>query len=280
MKSSMESILGIILAGILYAAMPIHLLFLIVGLCYVASGVSEMLIRFEHQKPRERLTLRLAVRDMGEGISYLKTKRAILALLLAILFINFFFAPVMGNFVPYFVKTDLTSAPSYLLDHLLTPELWSSVFTVCWGISSLLGAAILSARPQAEKCGFKTALRLGAIAVLMLGFTLSFWLLVERGGSLNGFLIAFCLGCLGLGVLVSFVNIPISTTMMRVVDKDKLSKVNSIISMGSQGMIPLASVLAGAILETLGSTFLLVFCSLGCTVTAILLLCNKRIREL
>ncbi len=67
---------------------------------------------------------------------------------------------------------------------------------------------------------------------------------------------------------------------MRVVDKDKLSKVNSIISMGSQGMLPLASVLAGVILEKLGSTFLLVFCSLGFAVTAILLLFSKRIREI
>ena len=78
MKSSLESILGIILAAILYASMPITLLFLVVGICYLASGVSEMLIRFEHHKPHERLTLKLAVRDMGEGISYLKTKKAIM----------------------------------------------------------------------------------------------------------------------------------------------------------------------------------------------------------
>ncbi|MBO4418423.1 MAG: MFS transporter [Oscillospiraceae bacterium] len=280
MKSSLESILGIILAAILYASMPITLLFLVVGICYLASGVSEMLIRFEHHKPHERLTLKLAVRDMGEGISYLKTKKAILALLGAILFINFFFAPVTGNFLPYFVKTDLASAPSYLLDQLLTPELWSSVFTVCCGLSALLGAAILSARAQEEKCGAKTAHRLCATAALMIGFTVCFWLLVDRGVSLNGFLIAFCLFFLVLGALLSFINIPINTALMRVVDKDKLSKVNSIISIGSQGMIPIASVLAGAILETLGSTLLLSFCALGFTVTALLLLFNKQIREL
>ena len=280
MKSALEGILGIILAGILYAALPIYALFFLVGLCYLASGVSEMLIRYEHHPSSERLTLRLAVRDMGEGIQYLKTKRAILALLGSILFINFFFSPVTGNFLPFFIKTDLAQAPSYLFDKALTPELWSSVFSVCFGLSSLLGAAILSARPQEEKTGFKTALRLCVTAGVVIALTLCYRLLVDRGLSLNGFLIAFSLAFLMLGALISFINIPISTVMMCIVDRDKLSKVSSIISIGSQGMIPIASVLAGLILKTLGSTALLAVCSLGFTVTALLMLFNRRIREL
>ena len=280
MKSSLESILGIILAGILYAALPIHTLFFLVGICFVASGISEMLIRYDHRPSGDRLTIRLAVRDMADGIRYLKTKRAILALLGSTLFINFFFAPVTGNFLPFFIKTDLTSAPSYLWDHVLTPEMWSSVFSVCIGISSLLGAAILSIRAQAEKVGFKTAVRLCAMAAVMIAMTVCYRQFVDRGVSLNAFLTAFCMGCLATGVLLPFINIPISTAMMRIVDQDKLSKVSSLISIGSQGMIPIASVLAGVILETLGSTALLAACSLGFSVTALLLLFNRRVREL
>ena len=280
MKSSFESILGVILAGILYAALPIYTLFFLVGACFVASGISEMLIRYDHHPSEEQLTLKLAVRDMADGLRYLKTKKAILALLGSILFINFFFAPVTSNFLPFFIKTDLAQAPSYLLDKVLTPELWSSVFSVFFGISSLLGAAVLSARPQEEKTGKKTALRLIATAVVMIALTFSYWILVERGKSINGFLIALCIGFLAVGVLISFINIPISTVMMRVVETDKLSKVTSIISIGSQGMIPIASVLAGLVLETLGSTTLLAACSLGFTVTAVLLLFNRNIKEL
>lgn len=280
MKSSLESILGVILAGILYAALPIYTLFFLVGICFVASGVSEMLIRYNHQPPPEQLTLKLAVRDMRDGISYLRTKRAITALLATILFINFFAAPVSGNFMPYFVKTDVANAPSYLLDKVLTPELWSSVFSVCFGISSLLGAAILSTGTQEEKCGCKTAIRLCVFSVVMIILTLCYWLLVDRGASLNGFLIVLCLGWLAMGFLISYINIPITTVMMRIVDKDKLSKVSSITSIGSQGMIPVASVLAGLVLEAMGTTQLLVFCSLGFTVTALMMLTNRHIREL
>ena len=60
----------------------------------------------------------------------------------------------------------------------------------------------------------------------------------------------------------------------------KLCKVTSITSIGSQGMIPVASVLAGVILQSLGSTALLAFCSLGFSLTAVLMLINRQVREI
>ena len=274
-RGSLQSIFGVVLAGILYAALPITLLFAIVGVCYVLSGVSEMFIRYAHKPSEERMSLRLMAADMGDGLRYLKTQKPILALMGAILFINFFFAPLSGNFLPYFVKTDVAGAPSYLFDKLLTPELWTSVFSVLIGLSSLAGSLLLSARPQAEKCGRSTALRLCWMAGLLIVLTLGYWLLVARGGSLNAFLILFSLGCLLAGWLLAAVNIPVNTTLMRVVERDKLSKVSSIISIISQGLIPIASVLAGAVLQGLGSTLLLLFCSAGFTVTAGFMLLSR-----
>ncbi|MBP5162648.1 MAG: MFS transporter [Spirochaetales bacterium] len=279
-KSSLESILGIILAGILYAALPIYTLFFFVGACFLASGLSEMFIRYDHTPSQEKLSLKLAFKDMRDGLVYLKTKKAILALLGAILFINFFFSPITGNFLPYFIKTDLAAAPSSLVHNVLTPELWSSVVSVFFGISSLAGAAILSASKQPEKCGHKVAVRICVLAALVILWTLSYWYFIECGVSVNACLISLCVGTLIMGFFISYINIPISTAVMRVVDKDMLSKVNSITSIGSQGMIPIASVLAGAILQSLGSTPLLIFCSVGFTVTAILMLANKPLKEL
>ena len=279
-KSSLQSILGVVLAGILYAALPIHLLFILVGVCYILSGVSEMFIRYEHKPSEEKLTLRLALSDMGDGFRYLKTQKALMALMAAILFINFFFSPIGSNFLPYFVKTDVAAAPGYLFDRVLTPELWSSVFSVMIGISSLLAAAILSARPQEDKCGRKVAVRLGYIAMVMILLTVGYWLLVDRGLSLNAFLVLFCVGALLIGFLVVMINVPTSTVLMRVVDRDKLSKVSSIVSIVSQGLTPISSVLAGSVLQYLGSTPLLLVCSLGFTATALFLLFNKKVQDI
>ena len=163
-KSSLEGILGVILAGILYASLSIYVLFFLVGACYVASGISEMFIRYDHKPSEEKLTLRLALSDMRTGLVYLKGQKALVAIMISVLFLNFFMTPVTGNFVPFFVKTRIAGAGSYLFDKLLTPEMWSSVFSVMFGISTLAGAAVLSARPQAEKCGRRVALWICAAA--------------------------------------------------------------------------------------------------------------------
>ena len=279
-KSALQSIFGIMLAGILYAALSIHLLFIVTGLCYVLSGVSEMFIRYEHRPKEEPLSVRIAFSDMREGIVYLRSQKALLAIMAAALFINFFMTPFGGNFIPFFVRTDIALSPSYLLEKTLTPELWYSVFGMLIGFNSLVGSVILSARAQEDKCGYKTALRLCGMAGVMIALTVSYWCLVSRGVWLNAFLILFCLGCLLLGLFLSFVNIPINTVLMRVVEKDKLGKVSSSLSIISQGLTPIASVLAGAVIQLFGSAVLLAVCSAGFTLTALFLLFNKQVRSI
>ena len=279
-KSSIESILGVVLAGVLYAVLPIKVLFLAVGACFIASGISEMLIRYDHTPSAEPMTLRLAVSDLKEGILYLKGQKAIMAIIGAALFINFFFTPVTGNFIPFFIKTDLASAPAYLFDSVLKPEMWSSVFSVCVGVSSLIGAAMMSAGEQEEKCGLKVAKRLCFFSGVMIALAIGYWWLVATDVSPNAFLLVFGAGCLAIGFLLSLINIPLNTAVQRRVEKNKLSKIGSIISVGSQGMIPIASVLAGAALQAFGSTVLLIICAAGFTITAVLLLTNRHVKSL
>ena len=278
-KSSLLGIFGIVLAGIMYGTMSVTMLFLIVGICYVLSGVSEMFIRYEHRVSEEKLTLKLALTDMKEGFDYIRTQKAIMALMIAILFINFFFAPVSSNFLPYFVKTDVAAADSYLFDSVLTPELWSSVFSVLIGISSLFASAILSARKQKDKVGHQVALYLTGVAVLMLGLTGGYWFYASGRGSLNMFLILFSVGAFIIGFILPCINIPVGTTFMRIVDRDKLSKVSSITNVLSQGLIPIATALAGVILKFFGSTMLLIVCSAGFTVTALYMLLSREVRN-
>ena len=279
LKSSLQGILGIVLAGIMYAVLPIYTLFFIVGTCYIISGFSEMFIRYRSDAPGEKLTLRLVLMDMRDGVVYLKGQKAITALMIAILFINFFLAP-LGNFLPYFIKTDVALSPSYLFDSFMKPEMWSSVFEMMIGISSIIGSVILSTRTPDEKCGHKTAVRICAMAVVMIFISVCYGILVANGVSLNAFLICFSIGCFLTGLLTACINIPISTALMRRVEKDKLSKVTSIISIASQGLSPIASVLAGMVLQFFGSLPLLIVCSVGFTVAAVLLLFNKEAKNI
>ena len=279
-KNALESIFGVVLAGVLYAALPIRLLFAVVGICYLLSGISEMFIRYAHVRKEERLTLRAALSDLREGVGYLRGQKAILTMMGAALFLTFFFSPIFGNYIPFFVRTDLAQAPSYLFDRVLTPELWSSVFSVLFGVSSLAASVLLSARPQREKNGRRIALRICGMAAFSIVLTAAYWLLVRRGASLNAYLLLLGFGFLLIGLLLVFINVPLNTVIMRIVDKNQLSKVSSITSTISQGLIPISSVLAGLTLQNLGSTILLAICSAGLTVTAVSLLFSRSIRSI
>ena len=139
---------------------------------------------------------------------------------------------------------------------------------------------VLSSRPQLEKCGRRTALLLCWCAALMILLAAGYRVFVASGVSLNAFLIAFSAGGLILGALIVNINIPITTVMMKVIDKDMLSKVSSLVSIASQGLTPIAAVLAGAVLQYAGSTVLLAVCALGFTAAAVMLLLNKSAREI
>ena len=279
-KSSLLGIFGVVLAGIMYGLMPVTTLFLIVGVCYVLSGISEMFIRYEHRTKGDKLTVNLAISDMKDGFVYLKHQKAIVALMIAILFVNFFIAPFYSNFLPFFIKTDVTAADSYLFDSFLTPELWSSVLSVVMGISSLIASAILSAKKQDDKIGGKVAkLLFGNIGLMVL--LTGIYRLFETGIiSITTFLVVLCTGGLIWGFLLPNINIPISTTFMRVVDRDKLSKVTSITAVFSQGLIPIATALAGVILQYFGSTVLLSVCTAGFAITALFLLFSREAKNI
>ena len=279
MESSL-GILGVILAAVLYSALDIHVLFFIVGGCYVLSGVSEMFIKYNHQKKEDKLTVKAVFSDIGGGIKYIFSIKPLLFLLLCMLFINFFFTPLSSNFIPYFVATDVASSPNYLLKNILTPESWSSVFSVAIAIGMIIASIILSAKKTKETIikGLRISFLIfdGLLAIM----TIIYVLFAKGVYDVNVVLIVFTIVCLCIGLTIVTINIPTSTRVMTIVDKDKLGKVSSVVSVGSQGLVPLANFIAGLIISGLGASWLLVFSTSGFVLITIMLMVNKHVAKL
>jgi len=279
MESSL-GILGVILAAVLYSALDIHVLFFIVGGCYVLSGVSEMFIKYNHQKKEDKLTVKAVFSDIGGGIKYIFSIKPLLFLLLCMLFINFFFTPLSSNFIPYFVATDVASSPNYLLKDILTPESWSSVFSVAIAIGMIITSIILSAKKTKETIikGLRISFLIfdGLLAIM----TIIYVLFAKGVYDVNVVLIVFTIVCLCIGLTIVTINIPTSTRVMTIVDKDKLGKVSSVVSVGSQGLVPLANFIAGLIISGLGASWLLVFSTSGFVLITIMLMVNKHVAKL
>ena len=279
--NSFQSIVGIILAGVLYTLVPINILFLIVGACYVLSGISEMFIKYEsdYEKRDEKLTMKAALSDIKEGFKYVVSMKAILSLTLCVLFINFFFAPIFNNFAPYFIATDIANS-NYMFKEHLEPEMWESFFSVAIGIGSLVMGIIMSGAEQKEK--YSKTIRWGMVAISLVIsiMPLAYILFANNVININISLVAIIVVLLVVGMLLVLINVSATTASLKIVDKDKLGKVTSVASIGSQGLIPLAMFLGGIALTYIGSAGLLIVCASGLIITALVLFFNKSIKEL
>ncbi|MBO4541002.1 MAG: MFS transporter [Bacilli bacterium] len=270
--NSLQSIVGVILAGILYALIPINILFLIVGICYVLSGISEMFIRYDStsEKRDEKLTVKMVFGDIRDGFRYLASIKALLAMMICILFINFFFSPIFDNFIPYFIATDVAGA-DYFFHENMAPEMWNSFFTVAFGIGSLVMGILLSMMKQKEKCNVTVRYSLLGMSFLMIASAVFYGIFKAGYISINAFLIFTIVMFLGIGILIVLTNVPSTTAMMKIIDKDQFGKVSSVTSIGSQGLIPVATFLGGLAITYITSLGLLIVCASGLLIVALIL---------
>ena len=200
-------------------------------------------------------------------------------LLIAILFVNFFFSPVGSNFIPYFVATDIANS-DYLFKEFMQPEMWSAIISVAISIGSIVSAIILSTKKQKEH--IVKGLRLAFILVssLFVLITVGYILFANGVYGINAYLIGLVIGCLILGMVLVLINVPTSTKLISMVEKEKLGKVNSLVDVGSQGLFPLAEFLGGLIISTLGVSALLIACTLGFMLITTFICVNRQIGKL
>lgn len=278
--NSFQSIVGIILAGVLYTLIPINVLFFIVGGCYILSAISEMFIKYtsEYEKRNEKLTIKAVFSDIKDGFKYLSSIKALLVMMVCILFINFFFSPIFENFPPYFIATDI-SGTNYLLHDVMAPEMWSSFFSVAVGLGSLIMGIVFSNLKQAEKCNRVVRWSMIGVSLLVILMAFFYALFINSVIDINALLITILVILFLIGVSIILINVPSTTAMMKIVDKDKYGKLSSVLNIGSQGLIPFSVFLGGLALTYIGSLGLLIACATGLLITSVVLFFAPSVRN-
>lgn len=279
--NSFQSIVGIILAGALYTLIPLEALFFIVGGCYICSAISEMFIRYEsnYEKRDEKLTMHAVFGDIKDGFKYIVSIKPVLIVMICIMFINFFFSPMFQNFMPYFIATDVAGS-NYFFHETLEPEMWSSFTTMAFGIGSLAMGIVLSSIKPMKKSNVAMRYAILGIAIAMVGLVVAYGLFKGNVIGINPLLIVFLVAFLLIGLLIVLCNVPSTTAMMRIVDKDKFGKVSAVTNIGSQGLTPIAVLLGGIAIQYMGSLGLTIICTAGFFIPTLILFFARPVREL
>jgi MFS family permease len=262
------SIVGALSAGVLYGTLGIGFIFILTSISYVGSAISEMFIRTQsHEKNHQKLTLSLAFKEFGDGFRFILQTQGMFAFVLVVLTVNMFASPLFGVAQPYFFNQIVQSDPIFY-----------SFVGLAFSIGSIVMAIYLSGRASPPKV--YQPLRRG-----LLGFSMGVFLLglivlsyTENWLSFWPMYILLMVVSVSIGLVITSVNTPIGVALQRYVPKDKLGRVNSIINLLAQGVIPFSTALAGVMIEQLNLALFYFIVAAGMLLTTFAAYASKTLK--
>lgn len=251
---SFEGIVGVLLGGVLYSLIGVRWVFVINGISFVLSGVSELFIHHPFVA-KARLSWRSGLHDLSEGFRYLFAFKGLLSLMIAILLINFAFVPMFANVMPYMFNQILKTGPFDF-----------SVVQISISLGMLLSAVVISNRTKTLSPRHSIYLGLSGMISIYFTVTIAIYLMINQPYDYSLFWLLM-IGCMFVfGIINIIVNTPISTAFMKTIAPEFRGRSNATINVLSQAAIPLAIFLGGAVIEwgsvvyvMLFGSFLLVF---------------------
>ena len=119
---------------------------------------------------------------------------------------------------------------------------------------------------------------LGILAVIFSASAVSYVLLHKH--NLNLFLLIFSIAMFLTGIASVGTNLPMNTAIQKMVERDMLAKINSVMTIGSQGLIPFASLSGGLVLSSFGTGALFLTCAAGVLVCAVMICLSPEVSKI
>ncbi|MDQ0090717.1 MFS family permease [Paenibacillus anaericanus] len=258
-SSSIGSILGPILGGILYAYVSLEMFMLFNGLAFLISTLMGWSLKFKpsaSSSPEYDMNtgegsskgfLKSFQRSFIEGFHYAKRNHLIWGMIKLAFWINFFIS-ALNVFLPYIIveSLKLNSKQYGTIDAMLAAGM-------------LLMSALLSIRKQLGD-PIKSLLQ-GTTTLSILIISMSLPLLITFT-SLGSFVFYMIL-MLVVGIIIIYINIPIQVTLQKTVEEEYRGRVFGILDTLASAIAPLGMVLFGLTLDWIPSFYIPIISGLG-----------------
>jgi len=267
--NSLYAIIGALLGATLFTLLGIKMIFIINGLSFILSGISEVFITTKTKAdPDHVITFKSAVDDIKIGFKYLVKLKPIFYLILYASLLNFFMTPVFANGLPYLFKSQLQVSSIYY-----------SFIVAAFPAGIIISSLILGIKKQKERIFSLLKMGLIGFALFMAIFTIGVHLHLANISTFLVFMITSVLVTLILGVYNGLINIPFGTAIQLKVEKDMQGRVFSVLSVIAMGLTPISMAIAGIIIEGLGVLTLFYISSIALVIITFLIIKNKYIRN-
>lgn len=234
-------LLGPIIGAALYGGFGISLLFLINGVSYLLSGLSEVFIGYKYIKRKATTGLQGIFKDLSAGVGFIFSNKLILTLCCFFLVLYAFIQPIFSVVLPLFYKTSLGYSEThygYLQSMLVLGMLIGSI---------MMGLAYGKEGNMLKPLRFGCMLLITSLlifSVLMFPKPLS----ILGNASLQYFVLLAAILCL-FSAANMFINVPVQTFIQSQTTNEYMSRVFSIVGMITRGGMPFGALMYGFVLE-------------------------------
>ena len=262
--NAFSMIIGPSLGGIIYGIWGIGMVFLLNGISFILSAISETLIEYiKTIEVKEKLNAKTFIKEIKEGVVYIFSSKGLKYLFLFATILNLVISPIFSVVLPYIVrKTIKFSAQQYgFLD---------TSFTVGVLIGNIVFAAYLS------KIKTKKLIVLGLIAFLGMNILFGFAVFPQSIEYFNGPTWTFFAVLASILIIMGFfnpvMNTPIMTNMQKIIPNNMRSRVFSVTGVIAQAGVPLGAVIYGFMLEKVPPHYIYLGASLFCLILSLVIL--------
>ncbi|MDO4765699.1 MAG: MFS transporter [Eubacteriales bacterium] len=238
--SSLIFLMVPLIGAFLYSKVTLQMVFLLNGISFILSAVSECFIVYHERGEQRRFHLEIAnfLKEFKIGMQEVKKNQVLLMLILVAVGMNFTFSPVFMVAYPYVLRS------------VLKVDEWTfSLIHTLMGIGTIIGSLFLVRVVKESR-----QIRVYGNIILLSGLTiagLGTGLMMFQKGGLGEKEIIFLsaglavLACVGMGVMQVLTN----TLMQKNTLKELLGRVFALRSMAAYILLPLGQILIGLVLE-------------------------------
>lgn len=279
--SSIAQIGGPFLGGLVFAFIDIKLFLLVNGISFIISGITEIFIDFNFNKPKEDKEKNNDIQNktigsisgcffsqFNDGFRFLKSQKTLFILSMFFVILNFLF--VLGSIVPY----------SYILVKVVgVSESQFGILEAIFPVGMLIGAVILSLLPEREK-KFKAlifSLLITEICILFIGIPIIPNIIIFNKST---YFIFYMIDFFILGIAIAIVNIPLAVMIQRETPDNLRGRVQSLIGTLSSILTPFAMLLSGVLIDLLPAYILPISAGVILLIFTLFMAFNKDIRTI
>lgn len=244
--NALSYIIGPALGGILYP-LGIEIVFIVNGVSFVISAVSEMFIKYHQTTEKRKMSVKQVFGDLKDGLVFFKDNKNILVILIFAMTTNFIVNPILLVVLPYFAR-EVVGFSSYQY----------GLMEASWVVGILIGNILLATVLAKKKGGslFKTGLIFQMVFFGIFTLTMFPFLVKFFGGASWIYLGVISGTFIIIGLFNSFVNTPLMVFYQKSAPTEIRSRVLSVITVLSQLIVPLGTAVYGFLLDNFSAYLL------------------------